>query len=175
MDEIRFVNSFTRDKSTAKEIYGWWYYKRPVFVAFYIIMAIYLFSFILGFILSPGEMLGDLPVLFFILFGIFIFNLSYFSQVRAMVKRDAEMSGGRELLSTVTVSDSEAVVISFESRTAISLENMRYAFTTKNYIVLVTKARLMMILKKDSFTQGDTEGFISFLQSKGIKVKGKKK
>lgn len=175
MDEIRFVNSFVRDKSTAKEIYGWWYYKRPLFVAFYIIMALYLLSFILGFTFAPGEMLGDIPVFAFIIFGIFIFNLSYFSQVRAMVKRDAEMSGGRELLSTVTVSDSEAVVTSFDSRTAISLEKMRYAFATKNYIVLVTKARLMMILKKDAFTVGDTDGFISFLQSKGIKVKGKKK
>lgn len=175
MDDIRFENSFTRDKNTAKEIYGWWYYKRPLFVAFYIIMALYLVSFILGFTFAPGEMLGDLPVFAFIIFAIFLFNLSYFSQVRAMVKRDAEMSGGRELLSTVTVSDSEAVVTSFDSRTAIAFENLKYAFATKNYIILVTKARLMVILKKDSFTKGDTDSFISFLQGKGIKVKGKKK
>lgn len=175
MDEIRFENSFVRDKNTAKEIYGWWYYKRPLFVAIHIIMALYLFSFVLGLIISPGSAVKDLPVAAFIVFGLFIFTFSYFSQVRAMVKRDAEMSGGRELVSTVTITDSEAVVTSFESRTAIAFENLKYGFMTKNYIVLVTKARLIIILKKDSFTKGDTSGLISFLRGKGIKVKGKKK
>ena len=175
MDEIRFVNSFTRDKNTAKEIYGWWFYKRPLFVAFYVIMAFYLLSFVLGMIISPEGAIRDLPVAAFILFGIFLFSFSYFSQVRAMIRRDAEMSGGKELVSTVTITDSEAAVTSFDSRTAIAFENLKYAFATKNYIVLVTKARLMIILKKDSFTVGDLDGFVAFLQAKGIKVKGKKK
>ncbi len=172
--ETRFENRFARDKNTAKEIYGWWFYKRPLFVFFYVYMAIYFSFFIATAILSPGSIADALPIVICIIVIIAAFAFSYFSQVNAMVKRDAELSGGGELMCTVTVSDSEAVITALDSRTAIGLENVKYAFTTVGYIVLVTKARLMIILKKDSFTLGDADSFIAYLIGRGIKVRGKK-
>ena len=43
----------------------------------------------------------------------------------------------------------------------------------ESYVVVITKARLMFIFRKDSFTEGDADGFIAFLKEKGIKVTGK--
>lgn len=173
--EARFENRFVRDKNTAREIYGWWFYKRPLFVFVYVYMAIYMLFFALAAVFTPESVGEVIPIVICILICVAAFAFSYFSQVRAMVKRDAEMSGGGELVCTVTVDDTEAVVTALDSRTAIGLENVKFAFATGGYIVLVTKARLMIILKRDSFTLGTSDGFIAFLKEKGIKVKGKKK
>ena len=42
---------------------------------------------------------------------------------------------------------------------------------TKNLILLKSRANLIYILRKDTFTKGTKDDFIAFLRSKGIKVK----
>ena len=171
--EVRFENEFTRDESTVKEIYGYWYFKKPVMIAVYAALGFYFLSCILGFILDFESAKESMPIFAMVVFfAIFIF-ISYRSQVRAMVQRDREMSGGESLCCKISVSDEQMTLTALESSSPISLGNLKSAFMTKNYIVVLTKARLMFIFKKDSFTLGDTESFIAFLKEKGVKVKGK--
>jgi hypothetical protein len=99
--------------------------------------------------------------------------ISYRSQVKALVQRDREMSGGDPLCCEITVSDEEMTLTALESRSPVSINNLKSAFVTENYIVVITKARLMFIFRKDSFTEGDADSFIAFLKEKGIKVTGK--
>lgn len=168
--EIRFENRYTRDEQTAKEIYKYWYFRRPVFIALYVILALYISACIFGLMFDFEDAREFIaPVIMAIVAPVMMF-ISYRSQVSTMVKRDREMAQGGEVVCEVSVSDEEFAVTSLGSRTAINAESVKKAYVTKNYIVALTAARLMVILKKDGFTLGDAESFISFLREKGIHI-----
>ena len=173
--ETRFENEFVRDEQTAKEIYKYWYFKKPLMVAVHVVLAFYALSYIFGFIIDFDSAKEAMPIFAMIVFIEVFMLISYRSQVKAMVQRDREMSQGEALRCRISVSDEEIVLYALESRTPVSMSNVKGAFVTRNYIVVITKARLMFIFKKDSFTVGDCDGFIAFLGEKEIKVKGKKK
>ncbi|MBO7196531.1 MAG: YcxB family protein [Clostridia bacterium] len=174
MNEIRFENRFVRDESTAKEIYGYWFFKKPLSVAIYIVLGFYSLSCIFGLTLDFQSAKETIPILAMIVFYVIIMIVSYRSQVKGMAQRDREMSGGGELCCEISVSDDEITLSTLESRNPVAMSNVKSAFMTKNYVVVLTKARLMFILKKDSFTKGDADSFIAFLTEKGIKISGKK-
>ena len=141
----------------------------------YVVLALYSISCILGFIIDLDSAKETLPIFAMIIFFVVFIFISYRSQVKAMVQRDKEMSHGEPLHCRISVSDDEMVLSTLESRSPISIGNLKSAFITENYIVVITKARLMFIFKKDSFTVGDTESFLAFLREKNIKIKGQKK
>lgn len=70
------------------------------------------------------------------------------------------------------VTDSEITVFALDSKQTVNLSVMRQAYITKNYIVLISSARYMWILKRDGFTVGDPTGFVDLIRSKGIRIKG---
>jgi len=172
--ETRFENKFVREENTAKEIYKHWYFKKPVMVVVHVVLGLYALACILGFILDFESAKETMPIFAMIVFVEVFMLISYRSQVKAMVQRDKEMSGGEALCCEISVTDDEITLSALESRSPVSMSNVKSAFITKNYIVVITKARLMFILKKDSFTKGDANGFIAFLNEKGIKVKEKR-
>lgn len=168
--EIRFENRYTRDEQTAKEIYKYWYFRRPIFIALYVILALYIPACIFGLMFDFEDAREFIaPVIMAIVAPVMMF-VSYRSQVSTMVKRDREMAQGGEVVCEVSVSDEEFAVTSLGNRTAIKIYNAKKAYITTNYIVVLTAARLMVILKKDGFTLGDAESFISFLREKGIHI-----
>lgn len=171
MDVALFENKFVREKETIKEIYKHWFFGRPVMICVYVLLCVYALSISLGLIFDPanaGEFL--VPFVLLIFTGILML-ISYHSQVKTMNLRDEELSGGRELLCEISVTEGEIVHSVLENRQSVSMASIKYAFITKNYVVVVSKAQMMYILKKDSFTVGDAEGFISFLRGKGVKIK----
>lgn len=174
MNDVRFANKYIRDKGTAKEIYRYWFFKQPIIILVYVMFGLWTISYILGSIIDPWFAFDNSYTLVIIIFCCFLMVLSYMSQVRMMVKRDEEMAGGRELLCETVVTDTKITTMSLGNENTLGFDGIRYAFITKEYIVLVTKARRVFIFKKDSFTIGDTESFVAFLKLKGIKVRGKK-
>lgn len=174
MNEILFENKFVRDKAVIKEIYTHWYFKRPLMIAIFAYFGLYLVACLFAMIFSPEELADLIYPIVVIIFALFMLFLVYISSVNTAAKRDSELANGGELLCTVSVTDSEITNSALESNNKVSFDNVNRAFITKNYAVVVTKARIVYIFKKDSFTIGDTESFIAFLKSKGIKVRGKK-
>ncbi len=168
--ESRFENRFVRDEQTAKEVYQYWYFKKPVMIFAYVVLGLYSLACTIGLILDFQAAKESLPILAMIVFMVTFMIVSYFSQVSTMVKRDREMAQGGEVVCEVSVSDGEFAVTSLGNRTAIKIYNAKKAYITTNYIVVLTAARLMVILKKDGFTLGDAESFISFLREKGIHI-----
>lgn len=166
-----FENSFVRDKNTAKEIYGYFFYKRPIMILLYGVIGIYTVLTLLTSILFPEIAADFVIVLMLVALYIILLVLPYRMNVNTMVKRDAEMAGGREFLCEVSVSDSEIIHTAIGNTQSVGFENISYAFITKNYVALVTKAKFTYIFKKDSFTLGDCDGFVAFLKEKGIKIK----
>ncbi len=179
MEEIHFKNSFVRGIETAKQIYFHWFYKQPLMLTVHIIMALSLILNVYNVIIAIKFGLlftdGITSPLFLVLFNA-VFEIAWFfscrSQINAMVKRDAESFDG-EPLCDITVTDSEMAHCIKDTKNGIPLSKIKRAFATRDYMVLVSEANLMYILKKDSFTLGDAKSFWEFLKEKQIKLKGK--
>lgn len=171
MDVTLFENKFVREKETVKEIYKYWFFGRPIMICVYVLLGVYALSILLGLIFDPafaGEFL--VPFILLIFTG-FLMLISYCSQVKTMNLRDEELARGRELFCEISVTDSEIIHSVLENQQSVSIASIKYAFITKNYEVVVSKAQMMYIVKKDSFTVGDADSFISFLRGKGVKIK----
>ena len=172
MDNPMFVNEYSRTKDTMKEIYGYWYFRRPLSVALYSIVALNLVMRLI-FLLTDGYI--DPLNTFRILFIAALYSSLYFIQVHSASKKDSQLVHGEDLHACIIVASDRFYPSPSDERVYIELSSVNYAFLTKNYVVLVMKTtRLMLIFHKDSFTLGTSDGFIAFLKEKGIKVKGKK-
>ena len=175
MENILFENKFKRGREAMKEIYYRYFMCGPVTIAIYIVLALYLVSFIIAAFVSVEAVKQAAVPLAMLIFAALLMQFRYRQSVKLAVERDNEISGGEGLDVNITVTEDGFTNISEEGQSTIGFDRVKSAFVTKNYIAVLTKAKLIYILKKDSFTVGDFDGFVAFLQAKGIKVKGKKK
>ena len=53
----------------------------------------------------------------------------------------------------------------------MELSSIKKVVQTKNLILVFTKARLVWILRKDTFGDRSKEEFLAFLRGKGLKIK----
>ena len=168
--DILFKNVYIRNKQTAKEIYSYYFFKRPLLAVCYIVMLI---AFVPNLI---GVILGDMTGVFGVVITVFVFAIQiyrYFACVNLMTKRDTESLGENPTIE-MTVTDEKIETCSSKGAiTALDFKSIKYAVQTKNYIIIFTKANLVHIFEKNSFTLGTSEGFLLFLTAKGIKVNGK--
>lgn len=173
MDEILFVNEYSRAKDTLKEAYQYWYFRRPIAMSFYIIVVLNILM--QAFFFFNDYYVDPLNVVLTIFIGILVFSL-YFIQLHKSVKKDSQLSHGAEMKEYIAVTDDRFYLAAQPSAYYIALSDVNYAFETKNYVMLVLKStRLMLIFHKNGFTTGDLDGFRAFLKEKNIKVKGQKK
>ena len=165
--EILFENSHVRTKELAKEIYGHYYFKRKLNIVAEILV---MFSCIVNLIIT---ILGDSVGWFWLIFPLLLFLLQfycYFSQVNAMVKRDIELHGKEISVQTIVTNEFIQSTISTGAVNQLEFDKIKSVAQTKNLILLRTKANLIYIFRKDSFTVGTKEEFLAFLKEKGIRV-----
>lgn len=179
--ETNFENKYTQVSESSKQLYLYWYYKQPLFLVIHILAGVNFLSGIAGIIINLINLEGTLfinsienilPSMLFILIFEGILLFSYFANIKTMEKRNTELSRS-EIECTVTVNADGITNYALESSQNVPLSSIKRAFTTKDYIFVVTRAKLVFILKKDSFTIGDTSGLLNFLRMKGVKVSGK--
>ena len=171
MENALFKNEFVRDKNTAKEIHGYWFFKRPLMIVIYALFGVYTALILLTSILFP-EISADFSIVsLMVLAYLALLIIPYRMNVNAMVKRDEELAKGREFLCEISVTDTEIIHTALENNQSIGFESISHAFITKSYVAVVSKARIIYIFKKDGFTVGDCDGFVAFLKEKGIKIK----
>ncbi len=165
--EILFENVYTRNKELAKEIYRYYYFQRKPLVVVYVLLGL---SFLINILLL---FFGDANLGVFVLvpFVFCIQALAYFRQVTTQVKRDIEVHGKEITVSTVVTDAYIQNTASTGTVNKVEYQNIKYAVLTKNYIFLHSKANLIYVFHKDSFTVGSKTAFLQFLQSKGIKIK----
>ncbi len=166
--EILFVNSYVRNKELAKEIYRYYHFQRKLLVVCHILILLSLIANLLGSIFDEKH---NLEIIIFVLFYFFLRVFSYYNQVNAMVKRDNEMYGKEITVETIVTEEFIQNTASSGSVNKIEYGKIRSAVQTKNLILLRSKANLIYIFRKDTFTKGTAEMFIAFLMTKGIKVK----
>lgn len=166
--EILFENSYVRNKELAKEIYRYYYFQRKWLVVCY---ALLLLSFLGNILISIFEKTYNWCVFIFVpLFFVFQFYC-YFRQVNTMVKRDNEVHGKEISVETIVTSEYVHNTASTGAVNKLEYDKIRNAVQTKNLILLRSKANLIYIFRNDTFTKGNKEDFICFLNAKGVKIK----
>lgn len=170
--EIMFVNEYARSKETAKEIYGYWCFKRPVSIFGYVALGLYISMYLLSMRLGvvPNE---TTTILTFFLVA--FYPMQYLVYVSRFLNQDKIINHGNPIRAYIVILDDKIFLGHNEDKDQyISIFDTKYAYGTKNYLVLVLKNRMLLILRKDGFTTGSLDGFLSHLTDKGIKIKGKK-
>ena len=164
--EIVFENNYTRNKDTAKELYRYLYFQKPLFIVLDIFLA---FTFVINVVyIFIGEaynlsiLIGN-PIVFILQ------TFLYFSHINAMVKRDRELCKNGITIHTIVTNDYVQSTSSLGDVNTLEYSNIQHVAQTKHLLLLFTKAKLIYILKKDAFTKGNGEDFLAFLKEKGIK------
>ena len=88
-----------------------------------------------------------------------------------MVKRDSEVHGKEISVETIVTNEYIQNTASTGAVNKLEYDKIRNSVQTKNLILLRSKANLIYIFRKDTFTKGNKEDFISFLNGKGVKIK----
>ena len=166
--EILFENSYIRNKELAKEIYRYYYFQRKWLVVCYVLISL---SFLANILISIFEKTYNWGILIFAPLY-FLFQLyCYFRQVNTMVKRDDEIHGKEISVETIVTDEYIQNTAATGAVNKLEYDKIRNSVQTKNLILLRSKANLIYIFRKDAFTKGTKDDFISFLKVKGVKVK----
>ena len=167
--DVLFQNTYVRNKDLAKEIYSFYYFRRPVRIFCHIALLLCIFLRVYSIIFFGWDTID-----YFVLLYSFLLILQiplYFHQVNTMVKRDLELSGDEITVTTNVTEDYIENINSIGAKTQLRYENIKKCNETKNLILLFSKANMIYIFRKDSFVHGTADEFKAFIRNKGIKVR----
>ena len=164
--ELLFENKFNRSKKDYKESYV-----KILFSSFLLPLIILLiFMLIILSLVYPsdygkGETFGIAFSL--ILYLIILLNNNIYKLPELSFNRDLEQNHGNSMLSIISFTDEKVI---YDSSTNTHLEfpyhYIKSVKKTKNLFLIITKANMIYILRKDSFTKGSSEEFLTFIKSK---------
>ncbi len=167
--DILFENKYTRDNKWAKDVYGYLNFRRPLHIAFYVF-----FGLFISFHLFMFFVYGNIASLIYLIIPAFWFAfviMMYFKNIRITMQRDMEMHGKPIEISVMVTDEIITQKQSTGSELKLNFSDIKKAVVTKNYIYLWSKTNLIYSFKKDGFIVGNAADFLTFLKSKGIKVK----
>ena len=166
--DIMFENDHERTPETIKEIYRHCCFKRPVHIVIYAVLgAVALWNIVAAFWF--WEFIFDPLVcgVFFLLIQFIIYKRN----VRIIIDRDREQHGSASVKVQMEVTEEGIRGVYGENKAnPIPLSSIKRVYKTKNLIVLLTKARLMLIFDRRKFTVGTQEEFLEYLRSNGLKA-----
>ena len=166
--EILFKNTFTKTEEWIKECNKYSFFRRPMFVIIHLLSILTLCYAIYKLLFLHTV---DIPLLFIPVWWFIVFILLYYKTNSVAIKRNAELQGeNTEVVSEVT-QDSIKQSHSNGSQFVIYYDTIKRGYLTKNYILLHSKANILYTFKKDGFSIGDEEGFLTFLRNQGIVIK----
>ena len=169
--ETKFEVSYVRDKKFAKEFFSYHLYKRPLGIIFTGICILAIASGMINvFAYKEYWAVSNILVGIFL----FVFRAIYVKKrVKITLDRDKESNHGNALLVQNIVTENSIIVKSSinESGTEIEMSCIKKAYRSKNYIYLITKAKLAIVFDVNNFSKGTPEELIEFMSQKGIKVK----
>ncbi len=166
--EILFKNTFTKTEEWIKECNKISFFRRPMFIAFHLLSILTLCYGIYKVLFLHTI---DVWLLFIPIWWFFAVFMLYFISNKTAIKRNKELYGDKaEVVSEVT-QDSIKQSHSNGSQYVIYYDTIKRGYLTKNYILLHSKANILYTFKKDGFSVGDEEGFLTFLRNQGIVIK----
>lgn len=164
--ETLFENTYVRTKETWKEFYLYFLYRKPIDQFFTIFaIAATLFFIPIAILMSPKYW-----IFVALLVGVKLISLLiYRMMISRAVRRDQEVYGEEASL-TVTVTEDHIQLDDNSGRSSLDFSNFKTIAQTKHYYLLITKAKLCVIIDKRGFTLGNGYTFEKFLEQKGYKI-----
>lgn len=170
--ETIFKNQFIYTKDYYKEYYKYICFKKPIVFVIDIIFSISFIISILSMIfpklvvLDINTAMANIATLL-ILLCFQIYN--FFTNKKLAYNRDLERNNGNPIeVELLITEESVNVFTNYEKNINIEFSNIEKVIKTKNYYILVSKAKLQISLKKDSFTKGTAKQFEQFLKQKKL-------
>ena len=153
-------NRHTRDKALAKELFSYYFFKRP----FYIIADILMLAILLLNLFLRNYWLIAFPLLF-CFSQFFMYQQTTSAFVRQNMKED-----GPENVTSYISEDTVRNVSSDESESEISFTDIKIAVKAKNHYILITSKNELYPISRNGFTVGCEKDFSDLLKSKKIKI-----
>ena len=170
--DILFQSKYTRSAHFYHEVYFYNYFKRPFNVMLMLFMGLLLAVNLLFSVMNSWKgIMTNIAVGFGIVFFI-LYICSYFVELNIAKKRDKEVNSGFETpIYTLSVTEDKII---HSTPSGIEME-IRYAkipkvLKSKHYIMFMAEDSMVYVMPKDTFTVGDYDGLMKFLQSKNYKV-----
>ncbi len=167
--ETKIEAGYVRDKKFAKEFYSYHTYKRPAGIILTIAFILAIISGIINII----AMQQAIDAAFLVVCIIVLRAVRIKKSVKISLARDKEGNHGNYVSLQNIVTEKSILVKSSLNQlgTEYEISCLRKGYRSKNYIYLVTKAKLVIIFDINAFSTGTPEELIEFLRSKGIKIK----
>ncbi len=170
-DEVLFENTSTRDKTFFSEFFTCLYFKRPVYIVVYALMAVCFLVNLAAHLLKAEDSLFGL---LFPPFYVVLMAFSVWLNTNSSYKRELENGNGTPIVYTLQFTPNTVrCVVSLGANYELPISSIKKVIQTKHYLLLKTPAKQFYPIKKDAFTKGNYEDFCYFLQSKNLKVKSK--
>ena len=142
-------------------------FKRPAVISLYIISALLLIISTCQFAINGKFIM--LGFLFPVVIIVALFFL-YFSTVKLNIRRLQEIGGFFQIVTEVT-DDGICQIPDGKNAVNLPFQDVLYAVTSKDYIFVISKGKIVYAFSKNGFSTGDGASFLSFLKNKGIKIK----
>lgn len=167
--EYYFENQFTITKEYYKEFYRYICFKKPIMLSVNIILMI---NFVLSLtsiifpklnIIDNYTAQANIASVFIILCIEFYV---YYRNVDLAYKKHMEINKGNIENFKIILTENNISIISSLDKKDFDIKNVQKVIKTKNYYFLISKAKFMIGVKKDSFTNGEEQDFIKFIKEK---------
>lgn len=167
-----FENQFTYTKEYYKEYYQYICFKRPIMLAINIILSINFIVSILSIMFPQLNALDTnmaeaniATVLIIICLQIYV----YFKSKRHAYNKRFEINKGKPRTLKILINERDiSVLMNSEKNINLEFKDIEKIIETKNYYILISKAKSVIALKKDGFIKGNSNEFKQFLRKQKI-------
>lgn len=164
-----FENKYKCTEEVYKDIYQYVYFHNKIT---YGILIFYVF--LLGLTnyvsLTTGNGLNYKSLLAIVLI---LFFLVFYSRIAGKRRYKSDLNSNKwiPVITTFMVRE-DAIVVKHSNNSAnpIAYSEFKKVANTKKFFIFITKDRLALYFKKDSFTKGTAEEFEAFIKEKGFQI-----
>ena len=164
--EKQFESRFVRDTALAKEIYQYLFFKKPLNMVLDILMVL---VFVVNLTVSILTQVWNNGLFLFVIPAFFGYQIYlYRKAVKTMVEQEKEINNGAHI-SVVITADEEGFTQTTSTGTESVLKygDIKKVMLTKHLLLIQSYENLLYTIRKDAFTQGTAEEFLTLLKEKG--------
>ena len=167
---MEIESTYVRDEKFAKEFISYHSYNRPSGIIYTVFCILAIVSGVIN-AFATNEYLAIISIAF----GIYMLVLRVIRvkrNIKKFLERDKESNHGSFISIQILVTENLIIL------KASSNESMEYemsciekAYRSKNYIYLLTKAKIAIAFDINNFSKGTPEELVEFISQRGIKIK----
>lgn len=97
-----------------------------------------------------------------------LYVVAFFATVNRVWKQVCEQANGKPVEAVISFFEENTVneTIGWNGRVVLEYSSIKKVIVTKNLIILLTRAKIGHILRRDSFVKGAEEEFLKFINTK---------